>query len=64
MDPNDKRDFEHVVMMGDSNNLILLKADFSDKSNIKGTLLFKCPYRAVLDARLDLKDKKLLCLEL
>ena len=45
-------------MMGDSHHFILLRADFSDASNIKGVLVFKGVYRAILSVDLDPRDKK------
>ena len=45
-------------MMGDAHHFILLRADFSDASNIKGLLVFKGVYRAILSVDLDPRDKK------
>lgn len=62
MDRKNKKDWEKVVMMGDPQHLALLKADFTDKMNIKGRLVFKCDYRSIVDVQLDPKDKKTLTL--
>ena len=45
-------------MMGDAHHFVLLKADFSDASNIKGVLIFKGVYRSILSVDLDPRDKK------
>ena len=37
---------------------MLFKADFTDKMNIKGKLIFKCDYRAIIDVQTDPKEKK------
>jgi len=50
-------------MMGDVQYLILIKADFSDKSNIKGTVIFKCAYRAILCLNIGRKDLKKVMIE-
>jgi len=58
VDSASRRDWDKVVMMGDSHHFILVKADFADKENIKGQLIFKCKYRAILSVDLDSKEKK------
>lgn len=60
MDTKNKRDFEQLVMMSDVQHLILLKCDFSNKDHVKGNLIFKCPYRAILHLEPNAKEKKYL----
>ena len=64
MNPKNKKDFERVVMMGDVQHLVLLRADFGNKEVIKGNLIFKCIYRSVLGVDSDHKDPKKLTIEL
>ncbi len=64
MNTKNKKDFEKVTMMGDPHHFILLKTDFSNKDSFKGSLVFKCLYRAVLEVSIDTKDKKMLIIEL
>ena len=51
-------------MMGDVQHLVLFKTDFSNNENIKGNLIFKCPYRSILRVEHDKKDSKKLNLVL
>ena len=62
MNVNLKRDFEKVVMMGDATHLVLFSTDSSNKEKIKGSLIFKCPYRSVLNVVQEEKDPKRLLL--
>ena len=64
MDTANKKDFEQLVMMGDVQHLLLLKCDFSNKDHVKGTLIFKCPYRAILHLETNSKEKKYLDIEI
>ena len=50
--------------MTDVQYLVLFKPDFRDKSNLKGTLVFKCPFRAILGVDIDNKNRKKLSLEI
>ena len=50
-------------MMSDVQYLILIKADFSDKHNIKGTVVFKCAYRAILSVNISRKNLKKVSIE-
>lgn len=45
-------------MLSDVQHVILIRADFSDKTNIKGTVVFKCAYRAVLGVYSERKDPR------
>jgi len=49
-------------MMGDSIFFVLFKADFSDITNIKGVLRFKCPHKFIVDCSIDRNDPKRLML--
>ena len=51
-------------MMGDVQHLVLFKPDFREKNNLKGTLVFKCPFRAILGVDIDNKNRKKLSLEI
>ena len=51
-------------MMSDVQHLVLFKPDFRDKNNLKGTLVFKCPYRAILGVDIDNKNRKKLSIEI
>ena len=68
MNPNNKRDYEKVVMMGDVQHLILFRIDPIDTggqgNSIKGTLVFKCQYRSILKIMQDEKDQRKLGLSL
>ena len=58
LDPKKKRDYEKVVMLSDVQHVVLIKADFSNKSNIKGTMVFRCTYRSILGVYIDRKEPK------
>ena len=51
-------------MMGDSINLILIKADFTNLEHIKGTLVLKCSYRDVISVDVHRGDAARLRLQL
>lgn len=50
-------------MMSDVQYLLLIKADFSDKQNIKGTVFFKCAYRSILAITIGRKNLKKISIE-
>lgn len=58
LNPKKKRDTEKVVMLSDVQHFILIKADFSNKNNIKGTVVVKCAYRSILGVFLERKEPK------
>ena len=50
--------------MHDVQYLVMLVADFSDKQNFKGRVVFKCAYRDILCISIWRKDNKRVILEL
>ena len=51
-------------MMGDSVNLVLLKADFSDPNCFKGVVKVICEHKMVVDNMIEFSDEKRLNLRL
>ena len=64
VESNSKKDWDKAVMMGDLHYFLLFKADFSDKNNIKGKLIFKCRYRAIIEVQSDSKERKQLIMQI